>query len=96
MQSRAAKQREIASRTASGKGGDTSPKSRRTEKRSLSSERENQHSEQWEQRVQRPWPWTALGRAGWPACGLDGGRQEAGHALKGHVVQLLKPRLDSG
>lgn len=40
MQYRAAKQREIARRAALGKGGDTSPRSRSTEKRSLFSERE--------------------------------------------------------
>lgn len=61
MQSRAAKQREIASRTASGKGGDTSPRNRSTEKRSLSSERQNQHSKQWERKCEGPGPGLHLG-----------------------------------
>lgn len=65
MQDRAAKQREIARRAALGKGGDTLPRSRSTEKRSLFSEREraseSQHSKSGSRECKGPKPGLYLG-----------------------------------
>ena len=64
MQSRAAKQREIAGRTASGKGGNMSPRSR-AQKRDLcllrERARESQHSKRGSRECKGPDPGLYLG-----------------------------------